>query len=282
MSTAPPVAGNPSRPFRKLQLAVMKVLLRTLGRTSDGIRIAFEHGLISGVMLEYVYRNQAGGSWLIGKWIDRAYLDHLGWQVIRARKANLEGLLARAIEGVRDTVGEPRVLDVAAGPSRYLLEVLSRDGMEDVIAVARDVDEEALGKGRANAKQMGLDERVRFEVGDALDRDSLATVQPAPNVVVSSGFYDWITEDDLIRKSMALIAERLPAGGYFVFTNQSGHSDLEMAEALFLDLKGQPLRMTTRPPATMNGWAEEAGFEVLATLSDEHGHYSATLARRQA
>ena len=168
---------------------------------------------------------------------------------------------------------------MASGPARYVLDVLAADGMDDTAAVCRDRDERPLALGRENAGKRGL-ANVRFEVGDALRAQSLAEVEPRPNIAVSSGFYDWITDDGLVRESMRLLYDLLPDGGSFVFTNQSGHVDLEMTQAIFLDFHGEPLQMKVRPADEVNAWAESAGFRVLDTLADEHGHYSVTRAEK--
>jgi len=255
--------------------------LKTVGRFSDGIRIAFREGFTSGVMLDYVYRNEPSGRWLIGRWIDRAYLRHAGWESIRVRKKNLETLVMEALAVQRARGRSPVVVDVASGPARYLLDVLCGSGMGDVRAACRDLEERSLEMGRRNAAERGI-ANVRFERGDALDADSLAQVRPIPNVAISSGFYDWIVDDGLVRRSMLLLHDLLPEGGGFVFTNQSGHVDLAMVEGVFVDFRGEPLRMKVRPTDEMNRWAADAGFRIVRTLSDANGYYSVTLAEKMA
>lgn len=210
------------------------------------------------------------------------YLSHPGWEVIRVRKANLKQLLREAVAVQRRLGGRPVVLDVASGPAQYLLDVLAEEGMADAEALCRDLDEGALELGRRNAQRRGLSDRVRFAAGDALRRDCLVEARPAANIAVASGFYDWITDDKVVRKSMALLHDLLPAGGCFVFTSQMGHVDLEMVQEVFLDFRGEPLRMVTRSAEQVNTWAETAGFEVLQTECDGVGHYSVTLAQKPA
>ena len=260
---------------------VIRLLIRSIGRTSKGIRIAFKHGLTSGVMLDYIYRNEPQGNFLIGKLVDRAYLSHPGWEVIRTRKRHLEHVLREAIKMQRELDRKPTILDVASGPGQYVLDVLSQSEMEDVSAVCRDLADEALALGRQNAGERGLDS-VAFATGDALSMESLRSVQPLPNIAVSSGFYDWIVDDEVVRKSMRLVYDLLPDEGCFLFTNQSGHVDLQMVQSVFVDFHGQPLRMAVRPAEMVDGWAVEIGFEIIETLSDERGHYSVTLATKPA
>ncbi len=53
----------------------LSALLRTLGRTSEGIELGYRHGFDSGPMLDYVYENRARGRLLLGRLIDRFYLS---------------------------------------------------------------------------------------------------------------------------------------------------------------------------------------------------------------
>ena len=264
-------------PLMRVRCAALRSFLRTVGRASDGVRIAFDEGFTSGVMLDYIYRNSPSGRGLMGPLIDQLYLSHPGWEAVRVRKAHLERLLVEAI-GIEARRGRrPVILDVASGPARYLMDVL--DGEAGARAVCCDRDERALALGRAQAAARGLGGRARFVVGDALSGESLASAEPQANIAVASGFYDWITDDGVVRRSLTLLGRLLPPGGCLVFTNQSGHVDLEMVQAVFLDFHRRPLRMVTRPPERINRWAEAAGFEVLETARDEAGYYSVTLAQ---
>jgi SAM-dependent methyltransferase len=160
-----------------------------------------------------------------------------------------------------------------------MVDVLSKFRGQPVEAVCRDYDPAWVGEGRDKARAAGLT-NLSFMVGDAFDRESFLKFWDREDVVVASGFYDWITDDSFVKKSMGIIADCLRPGGYFVFTNQSGHVDLEMVEAVFIDFNKQPLRMTTRPAALMNRWAREAGFEIVRSVADEKNYYTVTLAKK--
>jgi hypothetical protein len=151
--------------------------------------------------------------------------------------------------------------------------------MEDVEAICRDLDEEALELGRYNATMLGLNS-VNFITGDAFDEESLAGLVPKANIAVSSGFYDWIRDDELVKKSMFLIFNILPSGGCFLFTNQAKHVSFELTQAVFYDHQGKPLRMSLRASRLVNGWAEDAGFIIVNTTGDEKSNYSITLVQK--
>jgi len=265
--------------LQRLSWALARTFLRSVGRSSDGVRLCFDHGLTAGTTLDYVYRNRPSGRWLIGPWIDRAFLGSPGWQAVRDRRANLETLLADGIELLRGEGRAIALLDVASGPGAYILAVLERAGGSDVTARCRDLDEAGLARGREAAAARGL-ANVTFEKGDALDRAAILALTPHPNLAVASGFYDWVTDDEVVRRSIAIVAEALESGGRFVVTNQVAHPDLAFVSAVFTDFHHQPLRMKMRPAATIEAWLRESGLTTERTLVDRHGYYSVTRARK--
>lgn len=261
----------------RLKILLTRLGVKTVGQTSRGIRMVSRIGLTSGIMLDYIYRNQPQGTFLIGKWLDSVYLSHPAWEDVRIRKRNLEMYLVEAIKQQRMLNRKPVILDVAAGAARYILDTLSHEDTKDVTALCRDLDNDALTLGEKNASEMGI-KSVRFETGDAFSAESLAEVNPAANIVVSSGFYDWINEDMRVQESMSLIFNALPEGGCFLFTNQSRHVSLEYTQQVFSDFKGNPLRMTLRPADQVNKWVEDIGYTIYKTTGDSEYNYSVTLA----
>jgi SAM-dependent methyltransferase len=261
-----------------MRIAPLKFFVNTAGRLSDGISLCLKEGLTSGIMLEYVYRNRASGITPLGKIIDRVFLSHPGWESIRQRKDNLVKLLVEAIEKQRGK-GPALLVDVASGPALYIADAMSRAKAENVTAVCRDMDERWFETGRRNAGEKGVT-GITFEPGNALDEKSFSSLPAAPDICVSSGFYDWIPADGAIKESMRIIHRILKPGGYFVFTNQAGHADMETTNGVFSDFNKKPLNMTTRPREKVNGWAGEAGFKIVKSVIDKWGYYSVTMARK--
>jgi hypothetical protein len=266
-------------PGKRLAYAAARGFLRSVGRLSDGLALCFDEGLTSGRMLEYVYRNRPTGRLGVGRWMDARFLAAPGWQAVRERRALLEGTLERAIASLR---GEGRaivLMDIASGPAGYVLAVLSRDGGHDVTARCRDLDERWLERGRDEAARLGLGQ-VRFEQGDAFDRDALMRVSPRPNLIVASGFYDWITDDAMVRRSIGIVTETLEPRGLFALTHQTANPDLEFLNSVFTDHQHAPLRMKMRPASQVHDWLTGAGLVLEDVQIDSRRCYAITLARR--
>ncbi len=88
---------KPAAPLKAVNFGLQKLAMRTIGKLSNGIRLGWETGFDSGKSLDYVYEDKARGNTLLGKLMDRSYLDAVGWKGIRERGLNLEGCLKETI-----------------------------------------------------------------------------------------------------------------------------------------------------------------------------------------
>jgi hypothetical protein len=258
-----------------LQAWFTKIALRLIGSWSDGIRLAKKEGFTSGIMLDYVYKNKPGGKIIIGKMIDKVYLEHVGWRVIRERKDNLCAHLGQAIDLTLKSKNGVRISDVAAGPALYITDVLEKYKEKNVSAEIRDIDARWLEEAKKRADAGGLN--LTYKVANALEKSDFV-FDIVPDIFVASGFYDWFNDAEMIKKSMRLIYESLPVNGYFVFTNQTGHVALDMTNYLFEDFNLKPLEMVTWDVALINSWVEEIGFTIVDVRKGEKGCYTNVLA----
>ncbi|MGP3970999.1 class I SAM-dependent methyltransferase family protein [Streptomyces sp. 6N223] len=259
----------------------MRGLLGTVGRTSEGIRIGYRHGFDSGSMLDYVYVNRSRGLLGVGRLIDRVYLNAVGWRAIRARGALLRRTLRAEID--RRPGRTVRILDVAAGPGRYLLDLLDGYPADRVSVVCRDLAVMGLAQGRALARQRGL-ANIRYERGDALDPKppepgEAGEAGEAPDVIVVSGLYELLLDDETIRASMARLRGLLAPGGALVFTTQTRHPQLEFIANVLPNRNGDLWRMTCRPVAETEQWARLAGFPEVVSEHEEVGLFTVSTAR---
>lgn len=248
---------------------------------SDGVKLGFETGFDSGSTLDYVYRNQPSGKSALGRLIDANYLNSIGWRGIRQRKLHAEELLRLAMGRLREAGKAVRIVDIAAGHGRYILESL--EGLEhkpDTILL-RDYSEINVRDGSALIEQKGLSEIARFVKGDAFDRADLAALDPKPTLAVVSGLYELFGSNQMIGDSLAGLAAAVEEGGYLVYTGQPWHPQLELiARALTSHRQGQAWVMRRRSQAEMDQLVEAAGFRKLEQRIDEWGIFSVSLAQR--
>ena len=231
-------------------------------------------------MLDYVYRNRAEGISPLGKMIDRIYLNNTGWRQIRTRGEHLKSMLTNAIRRRRISGEAVHVVDIAAGPGRYLLDTVQQFGEAPIFATCRDQDRKGLEAGRKLTRHKNIT-RVSYEVGDAFSTAALATLDPKPDVVVVSGLYELFSDNRLIAQSLAGIYAALKPGAYLIYTNQPCHPQQELIARTLTNRDGEPWIMRLRSQAEMNQLAESAGFQPLETRIDSGGIFSVTLARKK-
>jgi SAM-dependent methyltransferase len=246
-----------------------RLLLQTVGRLSQGIRIGLTYGFDSGVMLEYVYRNRSSGISFIGKLIDRIYLNSEGWTGIRQRGEILKNTLRQIIQENLSQGKTTRLLDVACGGGRYDLEVLMEFPSTAVSAVLRDYKAENVQKAQELAHQWGVSASI--EQADAFSDEDLNRVIPAPNLIVVSGLHEILPDNNLISHHFQQLYNVLEVGGYLVFTIQPYHPQLELIARTLNSHTGKPWIMRLRSRELCQKWASEAGFHDFAVHMDEFG-----------
>ena len=266
---------SPRRVFYRLQTLGMK----TLGRLSRGVRLGLRTGFDSGKTLDYVYQNQPQGELLLGKLIDRSYLNSIGWRGIRHRRQNLEKLLREAIDQVRAAGRPVRLLDIASGPGRYLLETIHAIDDGNLAALLRDNVAANLDAGRELAAQLGL-KNVDFQLGDAFDDKALAALRPPFNVAIVSGLYELFPDNEPVRRSLRGLAQAVEPGGYLVYTGQPWHPQVELIARTLVNREGKPWIMRRRTQGEMDDLVRAAGFTKIAQEIDPWGIFTVSLARR--
>ena len=255
--------------------------MRLGGWLSDGIALGHKTGFDSGSTLDYVYRNQPDGRGPIGKALDRTYLDAVGWRGIRQRKINVEELIRIALQKLADKGQPRRIVDIAAGHGRYVLEALTEGTDRPESILLRDYSPINVESGQRLIADKDLGGIARFERADAFDRDSIASIDPRPTLGIVSGLYELFPDNAMIRRSLSGMAAAIAPGGYLVYTGQPWHPQLEMiARALTSHRDGAAWVMRRRSQAEMDQLVEAAGFRKIAQRIDPWGIFTVSLAER--
>jgi len=259
--------------------ALVRSAMKTGGRLSKGIDLGWRSGFDSGLTLDYVYENKARGTTPLGRLIDRNYLNSPGWRGIRERRKNLETLLRRVIQQVHGEGLPVRIVDVAAGGGRYLLETMRALPQIPMTALLRDYKPENVDAARKLAAELGLT-NVTVEPGNAFDRGSLAAITPRPTIAIVSGLFELFPENGGVLESLRGLTEALEPGGYLVYTNQPWHPQVEFIARVLRNREGKPWIMRRRTTAEMDELVRVAGFHKTEMEIDEWGMFSVAVAQR--
>jgi alpha-beta hydrolase superfamily lysophospholipase/SAM-dependent methyltransferase len=262
-----------------MKFAVARAGLRAAGRLSHGVDLGWRNGFDSGLSLDYVYENKPRGSLGVGRLIDKSYLNSIGWRGIRQRKANLKNALRKVIKKLHREGRPVRILDIAAGAGRYVMETLHELPDISINATLRDYKQENVDAARALAWEFGL-ENVTVERGDAFDRDSIAAIALHATVGIVSGLYELFPRNEPVLNSLRGLAGAIEPGGYLIYTNQPWHPQVEFIARVLRNREGQPWIMRRRTTAEIDELVCVAGFRKMAMEVDQWGMFTVSIARR--
>ena len=262
-----------------VKFAVARAGLRAAGRLSHGVNLGWRNGFDSGLSLDYVYENKPRGLLGVGRLIDKSYLNSIGWCGIRQRKANLKNALRNVIEKLHKQGRPVRILDIAAGAGRYVVETMHELPGISISVTLRDYKQENIEAARALAQEFGL-ENVTVERGDAFDRESIAAIAPRATIGIVSGLYELFPRNEPVLNSLRGLAEAIEPGGYLIYTNQPWHPQVEFIARVLRNREGEPWIMRRRTTAEIDELVCVAGFRKMAMEVDQWGMFTVSIARR--
>jgi alpha-beta hydrolase superfamily lysophospholipase/SAM-dependent methyltransferase len=262
------------------KFAIARTGLKVAGRLSRGIAIGSCYGFDSGLSLDYVYQNRPQGISVVGRLIDKSYLNSIGWRGIRRRKANLERTLRDLIHQLNRENQPVRILDIAAGAGRYVIETIRALPDVPIKATLCDYKQENVEAARALADEFNLNGAVVAQRGDAFNRESLAKIQPRATIGIVSGLYELFPSNDAVLNSLRGLAGAIEPGGYLIYTNQPWHPQLEFIAHVLRNREGERWIMRRRTTAEIDELVRVGGFEKIGMEIDEWGMFTVSVARR--
>jgi alpha-beta hydrolase superfamily lysophospholipase/SAM-dependent methyltransferase len=260
--------------------AIVRGSLAVAARLSRGIEIGAYYGFDSGLSLDYVYQNQPRGSLGVGRLIDQAYLNSIGWRGIRRRKANLEKSLRDLVCKVHHEGRSVTILDIAAGAGRYVTETIRALPEIQIAATLCDYKQENVEAARALADHLNLNGAVASQHLDAFNRKSLGKIHPRATIGIVSGLYELFPSNDAVLNSLRGLADAIELGGYLIYTNQPWHPQLKFIAHVLRNREGERWVMRRRTTAEMDELVRVAGFEKIDMKIDEWGMFTVSVARK--
>src|SRR5579864_4466186 len=276
-------AGYTWREYERLKnngsakFAIVRAGLKLGGRMSRGIGLGQKSGFDSGLSLDYVYKNEPQGAVGLGRLIDKSYLNSIGWRGIRQRKINLESALRDLIQKLNAENRAARILDIAAGAGRYVIETIRVMPEISINATLCDYSQENINAIRALADEFGLNGNVIAKRGDAFDRSALAAIQPRPTLGIVSGLYELFPSNDAVLNSLSGLADAIEPGGYLIYTNQPWHPQIEFIAHVLRNREGARWIMRRRTTAEMDELVRTAGFEKVDMKIDDWGMFTVSV-----
>ncbi|MNL14162.1 putative lysophospholipase [compost metagenome] len=273
--------------LNEINFALTRSSMHLIGkRAAQGIKIGVQTGFDSGSSLDYVYLNKAKGLGFykiigLGKIIDKSYLDAIGWRGIRVRKQNLETLIGKYIEELYSENKEVRIMDIAAGHGRYILDAIIPHQSKISSILLRDYSDINVKAGKEMIAKRNLTHFAEFKNADAFNEEGIANVEPKPNIAVVSGVYELFSDNNLLKASLSGLHNAIETRGYLIYTNQPWHPQVELIARTLNNHQGKGRWvMRRRTQAEMDQLVANAGFEKIEQLQDQWGIFTVSVARK--
>lgn len=271
--------------INEINFSITRASMNLIGkRASKGIKTGVETGFDSGSSLDYVYLNKAKGLGFykligLGKIIDRGYLDAIGWRGIRVRKQNLELLIGKYIEILYNENKTVRIMDIASGHGRYILDAIIPHQSKVASVLLRDYSDINVIAGSTMIEERKLTDFAQFRNADAFDEEGIANVDPKPSIAVVSGVYELFSDNSLLKDSLNGLYKAIEKGGYLIYTNQPWHPQVELIARTLNNHQGKGRWvMRRRTQAEMDQLVAKAGFEKIEQLQDDWGIFTVSVA----
>ena len=264
---------------KEVSYVVQRAMMNRLGFMSDGMKIGLKYGFDSGVTLDHVYKNEPSGITWLGKMIDKNYLESIGWKGIRQRKANMISATKEKIKLLQGKGEKVRILDIAGGPARYLIEIA--EAYPEVEVQVRDYQAQNVEEGRTLAKERNLS-NITYVQSDAFDEANYDAQGYRPNIVIISGVFELFDDNALIGVAIDGVASIMEKEGYLLYTGQPWHPQLEQIANVLGNHRQEKWIMRRRSQYELDSLFELRGFEKEHMEIDNWGIFTVSSAQYRA
>ena len=259
----------------KIFYSIQKFSMRTFGFLSKGMSLGLKYGFDSGISLDYIYKNQANGKLLIGKFIDRFYLNQIGWRGVRERKKNLLSLIEEKI----NSLGEKnvKILDVAGGTGNYLFDI--KEKYPKIKILINEFKKSNIEVGEEVIKKNNW-ENISFIDYDCFDKETYKKINYTPNIVIISGVFELFENNKMLENTISGIAEILNKNGAVIYTGQPWHPQLKQIALVLNSHKGngKSWLMRRRSEKELDSLFENYNLKKEKMLIDNDGIFTVSLA----
>lgn len=274
--------GDFTSSFDGLRRAASRTSLRAFGHASVGIGLAMKSGLDSSAVLEHVCRNVPSGASTLGRYLDGRFLSSLPARALRARATNLERAIRTASEKIRATGLPVRIVDLAAGDGRHVMDAIHRlaDAPESVLLC--ESDEVRVAEANRLARERNLTGILRIVRAQRHDEQWIASL--APHTTIAIAQLQELANDPprAVQTLLGGLARAIPPGGCMIHATGPHHPEWHRHAAALttpgnssVDPMGVALCQTD-----LDRCIESAGFHLHDRWVDEWGVFSVSLCVR--
>ncbi len=274
---------SPENMKQKVEDFIYKKVIRNLMLMSRLGRQSVLGEASTGYNFDHMYENKSEGTGLIGKIIDRALLNLPAVQATRSRRSCIKKILANEIENHEIENKTTRIMDIACGAGRYLLDVNQMFQGKNVETLGVDYDLKSIARGEKLAQKYNVSQSsLRFFRGNVFRLRLLKklgkNIDWRPNIIVSSGLTVYI-DDQKVHDMLEQVYEGLDRNGLFLVDSQENNPSRKLMEKV-CNTKDGAWVLYYRQPSLWRKWLHETGFRDIRVSRDKWNMYNICTARK--
>lgn len=247
--------------------------LSKLGRTS------IEGEADSGINFDHMYQNVPEGRNILGAFIDRVLLNLPSVKATRHRKEIITKILQNEVANNLILRRKTRILDIASGPARYLVELLSGYNQDQIEILCIDKDRKSLSFGKILARN----KPIRYTKADVLKSAHLKRlankISWLPNIILISGLFEY-KDDSFVKHILSEVHSFIENDGLFIFTSQVDNPSKKLMSKICTTSEGKRWELVYRKPEIFRRWLLGMGFRNIIVSVDKWGMYEFCTCRK--
>ena len=251
-----------------------KWALGKFGHLSEGMTVGLTHGFDSGASMDYIYKNTPQGKWGVGRWMDKSYLNAIGWRGVRIRKGHLLQQVEKAIQALQVQGKKVKILDIAGGVGNYLFDIKERH--PEVEIVINEFLPANIQKGEQIIKERGY-QHIRFTNYSCFEADTYRKLDYTPNITIISGIFELFGDNALAAEAIKGVVS-ISDNGYIVYTGQPWHPQLKTIAFVLKSHQEKDWVMRRRSQRELDGLFALQGVKKESMLIDDFGIFTVSLA----
>ena len=251
-----------------------KWALGKFGHLSEGMTVGLTHGFDSGASMDYIYKNTPQGKWGVGRWMDKSYLNAIGWRGVRIRKGHLLQQVEKAIQALQAQGKKVKILDIAGGVGNYLFDIKERH--PEVEIVINEFLPANIQKGEQIIKERGY-QHIRFTNYSCFEADTYRKLDYTPNITIISGIFELFGDNALATEAIKGVVS-ISDNGYIVYTGQPWHPQLKTIAFVLKSHQEKDWVMRRRSQRELDGLFALQGVKKESMLIDDFGIFTVSLA----
>lgn len=233
----------------------------------------------SGLNIDHMYRKSPKGVTFFGRFLDSILLNLPSVKATRTKKEIIIKILQNEVANNMILGKKTRIIDLASGPARYLVDLINESNCDSIEALCLDSDKRSINYGRILSHK----KPIRYTKANVFKLSALKhfsdKVHWTPNIVIATGFFE-LQKDAVVKMFLEDIHKHLDIGGLILFTGQVDNPSKKLMKYIGKTQSGEAWELYLRSPEIFRKWLLDAGFRDVIISLDNLGMYEYCTGRK--